>query len=266
MSRAKSKRKNDAYKQPVSCGIVVKKESHFGSAKRKRNAADENPGVTCGHKVRKTVDHNKFDFDPAQLGVNTTKKEGDPYPKFQRPTPGDAYRAQSELISLHGDYEHGEDTGTVLDSLVRTILSQNTTDITSARAFRQLKETFPTYEEIESASETKIAEQIHCCGLADKRAAAIKGILATLRQERDELTLEYVHAMDNEEVKKELTRFKGVGPKTAACVLMFCLKRAEFPVDTHVWRITKSLNWVPQTASREKAYEHLNRRIPDDVK
>ena len=68
MSRAKSKRKNDAYKQPVSCGIVVKKESHFGSAKRKRKAADENPGVTCGHKVRKTVDHNKFDFDPAQLG------------------------------------------------------------------------------------------------------------------------------------------------------------------------------------------------------
>lgn len=262
MSRARSKRKNDEYKHPVSCGVVVKKESATVKKKRKA-AADELPGVTCGHKVRKTSKEKKF--DASLLGVNNTKQEGGPYPNYSRPTPGDAYRAQSELISLHGDYEAGE-SGTVLDSLVRTILSQNTTDITSARAFQQLKETFPTYEEVESASEGAIAEQIHCCGLADKRAAAIKGILETLRRERNELTLEYVHAMDNEEVKKELTRFKGVGPKTAACVLMFCLKRAEFPVDTHVWRITKSLGWVPQAASREKAYEHLNRRIPDDVK
>ena len=61
-------------------------------------------------------------------------------------------------------------------------------------------------------------------------------------------------------------RYKGVGPKTAACVLMFCLGRFEFPVDTHVWRITKSLGWVPPKASREEAYEHLNQHIPDDIK
>tara|TARA_B100000795_G_scaffold245576_1_gene210765 strand:+ start:50 stop:1048 length:999 start_codon:yes stop_codon:yes gene_type:complete len=244
--------------------------NHFGSKKcdatnpgsKIRKKADSHKGpVSCGNVSRPTSKK----FDPKTMGINNTKKEGEPYPKYTRPTTGDCYRAQSELITLHGDYSPGE-SGTVLDSLVRTILSQNTTDITSARAFRQLKQEFPTWEEVENASEEAIAVQIKCCGLADKRAAAIKGILTTLRQERDDLSMEYVHEMDDERVKKELTRFKGVGPKTAACVLMFCLKRAEFPVDTHVWRITKALGWVPQAASREKAYEHLNRRIPDDVK
>jgi hypothetical protein len=92
------------------------------------------------------------------------------------------------------------------------------------------------------------------------------GILRALRQERGALSMEYVRALDDEAVKKELCRFKGVGPKTAACVLLFCLRRADFPVDTHVWRISKKLGWVPESASRTQAYEHLNRRIPDDVK
>jgi endonuclease III len=261
----KQARKADAFQHPVSCGDVKVKKTTKKKPGKKRKAAD-NPGISCGHKVRKTTPSSmKFDIDMKQIGINNTKQDNEPYPSFARPTPGDAYRAQAELITLHGDYEPGE-SGTVLDSLVRTILSQNTTDITSARAFRQLKQEFPAWEDVEQATEADIVVQIKCCGLADKRAAAIKGILATVRQERDELSLEYVHEMDNENVKKELTRFKGVGPKTAACVLMFCLKRAEFPVDTHVWRITKALGWVPSSASREKAYEHLNRRIPDDVK
>ena len=232
-SKRPRRRVNDTYKEPVSCG-----------------------------SVRKAT---KMKIDPLHpVGTNKVAGVG-PYPNFERPTPGDAYRATDELASLHGEYEHGE-SGTVLDSLVRTMLSQNTTDITSARAFAQLKEKFPTWEDAEAASVDDIAEQIRCCGLADIRASRIMGILEALRGERNELSMEYVRKLDDESVKKELCRFKGVGPKTAACVQLFCLRRAEFPVDTHVWRITKKLGWVPQAASREQAYEHLNRRIPDDVK
>jgi adenine-specific DNA glycosylase len=72
--------------------------------------------------------------------------------------------------------------------------------------------------------------------------------------------------MDDEAAKRALTRFKGVGPKTAACVLMFCLGRTEFPVDVHVWRITKRLGWIPERATREQAYQHLNRRVPPEHK
>ena len=65
---------------------------------------------------------------------------------------------------------------------------------------------------------------------------------------------------------RRCSRFKGVGPKTVACIMMFGLQRYEFPVDTHVWRIAKALGWVPAKATREQAYLHLNARVPDAIK
>lgn len=94
----------------------------------------------------------------------------------------------------------------------------------------------------------------------------LQAILNTLKDERGECSLEHLRSSTDEEIKTELERFKGVGKKTIACVLMFCLNRHEFPVDTHVWRITKSLGWVPATATRDEAYAHLNVRIPDELK
>lgn len=73
----------------------------------------------------------------------------------------------------------------------------------------------------------------------------------------------YLRHVDGERL---VCRFKGVGKKTIACVLMFCLEREEFPVDTHVWRISRALGWVPAKASRDDAYSHLNDRVPPDVR
>ena len=69
-------------------------------------------------------------------------------------------------------------------------------------------------------------------------------MIEQINQERQSVSLEYVRDMSSDEIKKELTRFKGVGPKTVACVLMFTLNRAEFPVDTHVWRIAKKFGYA----------------------
>ena len=93
-----------------------------------------------------------------------------------------------------------------------------------------------------------------------------QSILSTLLEERGELSMEYMRSMGDEEVKAELRRFKGVGAKTISCVLMFCLKRADFPVDTHVWKIAMALGWVPKSADRDQTYEHLNRRVPAEIK
>ena len=91
-------------------------------------------------------------------------------------------------------------------------------------------------------------------------------VRAILRDDRvrtdGEPSLEWLHERDDEEVKAVLTSFKGVGPKTVACVMMFTMGRAEFPVDTHVLHIAKKLGWLPADASREQAYEHPNRRVP----
>eukprot|EP00879_Flechtneria_rotunda_P011998 GHRR01012531.1.p1 GENE.GHRR01012531.1~~GHRR01012531.1.p1 ORF type:complete len:409 (+),score=103.16 GHRR01012531.1:906-2132(+) len=155
---------------------------------------------------------------------------------------------------------------TVLDSLVRTILSQNTTDITSQRAFQSLKTAFPDWELVRTAAAGTVEQAIKVGGLADIKAARIKAILNSLLEEHGVLDLEYLRTLPVEDIKQQLSRYKGVGPKTIACVLMFCLHRAEFPVDTHVWEISKQLGWVPATATREQTYEHLNQRVPDDIK
>ncbi len=99
-----------------------------------------------------------------------------------------------------------------------------------------------------------------------QRSYDLQVILNTLKSERGECSLEHLQQSTDEEIKAELERFKGVGKKTIACVLMFCLDRHEFPVDTHVWRITKAMGWVPSKASRDEAYSHLNARIPDHLK
>ncbi|KAJ7543810.1 hypothetical protein O6H91_09G053100 [Diphasiastrum complanatum] len=155
---------------------------------------------------------------------------------------------------------------TVLGAVVGTILSQNTTDLNSTRAYASLIATFQTWEAVQRANVQEVEDAIKCGGLAFIKASRIHNILATLVHERGALSLEYLRSLPSETIKEELSRFKGVGPKTVACVLMFHLGRDEFPVDTHVYRITKMLGWIPESADREKAYLHLNDRIPNEMK
>ncbi len=62
-----------------------------------------------------------------------------PYPDFARPSAEECRAAVEALQRLHGVVQRNEGDS-VLDALVHTILSQNTTDKTSIRAFRSLKQ------------------------------------------------------------------------------------------------------------------------------
>ena len=141
------------------------------------------------------------------------------------------------------------------------------TDKTSAVAFARLKEGLPTWSQVLAAPEGVAEELVRCGGLAEVKMERVRAILRDDRVRTDgEPSLEWLHERDDAEVKRVLTSFKGVGPKTVACVMMFTMGRAEFPVDTHVLHIAKKLDWLPADASREQAYEHLNRRVPDECK
>eukprot|EP00958_Prasinococcus_capsulatus_P017245 scaffold1939_cov392-Prasinococcus_capsulatus_cf.AAC.5 len=171
------------------------------------------------------------------------------------------------MESQHGGAcGRGQNKKEVLDFLAGTILSQNTTDVNSHRAFNSLKAAFPTWDDVLRGDPKHVAEAIRSGGLAEIKTARIQFILRTLMEERGECSMEYVREMDNDAIKAELGRFKGVGPKTVSCVMMFGLNRAEFPVDTHVWKIALALGWVPKKADREATYEHLNALVPDDIK
>jgi endonuclease-3 len=150
---------------------------------------------------------------------------------------------------------------------VATILSQNTTDTLSWPAFLRLKAAFPGgWDAVRLADVADIAVPIRSAGLSAVKSARIQAILHQLHASRGECSLEHLHALSDGEAKAVLCRFKGVGPKTVACVLMFALRRHEFPVDTHVWKLAIALGWVPPSAGREATYAHLNARVPGELK
>ena len=154
----------------------------------------------------------------------------------------------------------------VLDQLVATILSQNTTDSLSWPAFLRLKAAFPSWDAVRLADVAAIAVPIRSAGLSAVKSARIQAILAQLHASRGACCLEHLHALSDSDAKAVLAGFKGVGPKTVACVLMFALRRQEFPVDAHVWKLAKALGWVPESAGRDATYAHLNARVPGELK
>jgi endonuclease-3 len=152
-----------------------------------------------------------------------------------------------------------------LDGLIRTILSQNTTDLNSHAAFASLKQRFPTWEEALAADPDDIADAIRHGGLAEIKSARIQEILAQIRRERGKLSLDFVCDLPVEEAKEHLLSFKGVGPKTAAIVLLFDCGMPLFPVDTHVFRVTSRLGWLPEGATPEKAHDLLRELVPEEL-
>jgi endonuclease III len=158
----------------------------------------------------------------------------------------------------------------ILDGVVATMLSQNTTSANSTRAFAHLKKTYQDWNEVAALSSLdKLIDAIRVAGLAQKRAHNIWNICKTLVEERGEASLEYLRDTPhtNEQIQAELLRFPGLGVKTVSCVLMFTMgRRDEFPVDTHVHRISKQHHWVPCNFSRDAAYQYLNSVIPNEYK
>ncbi len=144
-----------------------------------------------------------------------------------------------------------------LDELVSTILSQNTNDINRDKAFNALRKRFPTWEEVRDADQNTVVEAIRIAGLANQKGPRIQKILREITTERGELDIIFLNQLAPKEAKDWLMKFKGVGPKTAAIVLLFSLDKPAFPVDTHVHRVTGRLGLRPPEMSAEKSHEHL---------
>ncbi|KAF2847778.1 DNA glycosylase [Plenodomus tracheiphilus IPT5] len=171
------------------------------------------------------------------------------------------------------------------------------------------------WNKVRLADQKEIFEAIKSGGLADVKSKDIKKILQMVWEEnqtrRDELlsskeasgskgeaaedkknevekaehnivSLDHLHTLSSEDAFTALTKYPGIGPKTASCVLLFCLQRPSFAVDTHVFRLCKWLGWVPPPGdsrglapggkgtfvgpTRNSTYAHCEVRVPDDLK
>jgi endonuclease-3 len=154
----------------------------------------------------------------------------------------------------------------ILDEVVATVLSQHTSDLNSERAFAQLKAAFPDWEQVLAAPAAQVADAIRCGGIADQKARRIQQILAAIRAREGRIDLSRLHDLDDAAVEEYLTSLPGVGPKTAACVLVFSMGRAAFPVDTHVYRIAARLGWIPPKVTAARAHQILGQAVPPDIR
>jgi len=183
-------------------------------------------------------------------------------PKQLRPR---TFRRVDELLEdRYGSVEDRSEGP--LNNLVRTILSQNTTDANSFPAFERLRDHFGgDWEKALEAGPDAYIPHIESAGLAPTKSKRIHTILRQLKDERGDLSLEHVCDMEPDEAEEYLLSFKGVGPKTAAIVLLFECDMPFFPVDTHIHRVTGRLGWIGGKATAEQAYEILTDAIPAEL-
>jgi endonuclease-3 len=151
-----------------------------------------------------------------------------------------------------------------LDELIATILSQNTSDRNSDAAFAELRRRFLDWDAVRRAPVAQIARAIRCAGLAQRRAPRLKAVLRQIYQQRGDLSLDFLHTLPADVAFRYLRSFAGVGPKTAACVLLFACGKPVLPVDTHVHHVSQRLGLIDPKTSAEKAHEVLAKLVPPD--
>jgi endonuclease-3 len=149
-----------------------------------------------------------------------------------------------------------------IDELILTILSQNTSDTNRDRAWRSLRRLFPSWEAARKAPRARIEAAIRAGGLARVKSRVIQEVLRSVHAQVGGIDLGFLRDLPQEEAKAWLRQFRGVGDKTAACVLLFSCGLPVFPVDTHIHRVTRRLGWIGPDATAAEAHRALAGLIP----
>ncbi|MBE0684797.1 MAG: endonuclease III [Anaerolineaceae bacterium] len=168
------------------------------------------------------------------------------------------------LLTLFGIPEW-RDPLPAIDELVSTILSQNTNDKNRDVAFNALIARFPTWEAVRDADPDAVINEIRPAGLANQKGPRIQQVLRQITEERGELNLDFLKIYSAEDALAWLTRFNGVGPKTASIVLQFALGIPAFPVDTHIYRVSGRLGLRPDKMTADQAHPHLAALFPPET-
>ena len=148
--------------------------------------------------------------------------------------------------------------------LIGTILSQNTNDKNSYKAYRNLKDKFGNWNELAELTPSKIEKIIKVAGLGKQKSKAIKNVLNGIKKKHNKISLDHLKNFSNQEVIDELTKYDGVGVKTASCVLLFSMNRNVCPVDTHVHRTLNRIGLV-KTNSPDKTFSEIFGKIPEGI-
>jgi endonuclease-3 len=176
-------------------------------------------------------------------------------------------REKAARVTARVRVEYGIDEPELEDddpigSLVGTILSQHTNDQNAHRAYELLRARYPTWHDVLAAPDAELADTIRIGGLANVKATRIKQCLAAI----PDLDLSHLRNASLEVARRVLRELPGVGPKTAACVMLFNLALPAIPVDTHVHRVTRRLGLIGSNVSADAAHAVLEAMVaPGDA-
>ena len=171
-------------------------------------------------------------------------------------------KINSLLVEYFGIPPKAKNNPNSLDTIIGTILSQNTNDKNSYQAYRNLKDNFRNWNELAELTPTKIEKYIKVAGLGKQKSKAIYELLQSLKKKEKSVSLDHIKIKNNAEILEDLTSYNGVGVKTASCVLLFSLGRNVCPVDTHVHRTLNRIGLV-ETNTPEKTFYKILNNIPE---
>ncbi|GAB7328917.1 hypothetical protein MBLNU13_g00777t1 [Cladosporium sp. NU13] len=200
-----------------------------------------------------------------------------PFKDFARPTEAECRHAHRILDGMHGEtvkdnfaddadaahYPH------VMDAVIVAALSQGTSWSNAKRAMANMDLVYGSrfaYDEIVEGGMEKLQQALRPGGMQNRKAAMLLGLLEQVKNRHGRWDLDFLFDADNDEVMKELLRYKGIGPKCAHCVMSICLNRTTFAVDTHIYRISGLWGWRPESATPQQAQSHLDARVPNALK
>ncbi len=183
----------------------------------------------------------------------------------RKSVPADPHRVLTDLRHLYGPRKWTQ-RREPLDELIYTVLSQHTSDANTDRTFASFKSRFPAWPTVQKASPEEVADAIKLGGLSRVKAPRIQAILHAIEADRGDLDLGFLERVSLAEAKDWLTGLPGVGPKTAACVLLFSFGLPAMPVDTHVHRVSKRLGFIGEKVPADKAHPIIESLVnPDNV-
>jgi len=169
----------------------------------------------------------------------------------------------ASLTEVYGrlDWSRNQDG---MDELISCILSQSTNDANRDRAFARLKERFPNWDAVRFADLDDLIEAVRPAGLANQKAPRIQDALAVIYEKVGDYSIDFLNDLSLDQAKAWLVSLKGIGPKTAAIVLCFAYGRPAFPVDTHIFRVSKRIGFLPEKISANDAHPVMEAIAPPD--
>ena len=267
---------NDTARKRVKSGPSAELNQKFESAasfpqSSTSKSESQQPNTTKSRQSKATLSETKWKSWSKDAHTS-------PFPDFPHPTEQECQQSHRILESLHGDtvrknFDYTENPGMhypyVMDALVVATLSQATSWANAQRAMKSMTTIYGSpfaYQKILDGGEEQLITALRPGGMQNRKAKMLLQILNDVRARRGKWDLNHLFACSDDDAVKELMSYKGVGPKSAFCILSICLQRESFAVDTHIYRISGLWGWRPEQTNREKTQAHLDKRIPDKIK